>query len=209
MRSRATPSPLLPLGAALRMPIVIVAGCLQVSVAGPAPVMRSLCLAFHVPALPGARQVQACKRRSLCSGKVRGVAFCLCAGCPVCCACWQYVWWACISSCLELSSSIFVLGLACSTSHVPLYVPHMGAMHAQGFRTAEEVQRFSDMMDEMCYIVATKHSGSLKARPCLGACKMGGNSSFCTGRTKRRWGLLPASSVFWTPSRGCAGSCNE
>jgi D-lactate dehydrogenase len=24
------------------------------------------------------------------------------------------------------------------------------------------VQRFSDMMDEMCYIVATKHSGSLK-----------------------------------------------
>ena len=34
----------------------------------------------------------------------------------------------------------------------------------QGFRSAEEVQRFSDMMDEMCYIVATKHSGSLKAR---------------------------------------------
>ena len=34
---------------------------------------------------------------------------------------------------------------------------------AQGFRTAEEVQRFSDLMDEMCYIVATKHSGSLKA----------------------------------------------
>ncbi|KAK9821918.1 hypothetical protein WJX81_005753 [Elliptochloris bilobata] len=33
---------------------------------------------------------------------------------------------------------------------------------SQGFRTAEEVQRFSDMMDEMCYIVATKHSGSLK-----------------------------------------------
>ena len=32
----------------------------------------------------------------------------------------------------------------------------------QGFRSAEEVQRFSDMMDEMCYIVATKHSGSLK-----------------------------------------------
>ena len=38
----------------------------------------------------------------------------------------------------------------------------------QGFRTAEEVQRFSDLMDEMCYIVATKHSGSLKACP---ACK--------------------------------------
>jgi FAD/FMN-containing dehydrogenase len=24
------------------------------------------------------------------------------------------------------------------------------------------VQRFADMMEEMCYIVATKHSGSLK-----------------------------------------------
>lgn len=24
------------------------------------------------------------------------------------------------------------------------------------------MQRFSDMMEEMCYIVATKHSGSLK-----------------------------------------------
>jgi len=33
----------------------------------------------------------------------------------------------------------------------------------QGFRSPEEVQRFSDMMEEMCYIVATKHSGSLKA----------------------------------------------
>lgn len=38
-------------------------------------------------------------------------------------------------------------------------------MGVQGFRSAEEVQRFSDMMDEMCYIVATKHSGSLKACP--------------------------------------------
>lgn len=33
---------------------------------------------------------------------------------------------------------------------------------SQGFRNKEEVQRFSDMMEEMCYIVATKHSGSLK-----------------------------------------------
>ncbi len=32
----------------------------------------------------------------------------------------------------------------------------------QGFRTPEEVQRFSNLMDEMCYIVATKHGGSLK-----------------------------------------------
>lgn len=35
-------------------------------------------------------------------------------------------------------------------------------MILQGFRTSEEVQRFGDMMDEMCYIVATKHGGSLK-----------------------------------------------
>lgn len=32
----------------------------------------------------------------------------------------------------------------------------------QGFRTPEEVQRFHEMFDELCYIVATKHSGSLK-----------------------------------------------
>lgn len=34
---------------------------------------------------------------------------------------------------------------------------------AQGFRTAEEVQRFSDMFDELCHLVAVKHGGSLKA----------------------------------------------
>ncbi|MEW5310312.1 MAG: hypothetical protein WDW38_002124 [Sanguina aurantia] len=33
---------------------------------------------------------------------------------------------------------------------------------SQGFRNKEEVQRFGDMMEEMCYLVATKHSGSLK-----------------------------------------------
>lgn len=32
----------------------------------------------------------------------------------------------------------------------------------QGFRSPEEVQRFHAMFDELCYIVATKHSGSLK-----------------------------------------------
>ena len=32
----------------------------------------------------------------------------------------------------------------------------------QGFRNAEEVKRFSDLIDELCFIVATKHSGSLK-----------------------------------------------
>lgn len=33
---------------------------------------------------------------------------------------------------------------------------------SQGFRNKEEVQRFGDLMDEMCHIVATKHGGSLK-----------------------------------------------
>ena len=33
---------------------------------------------------------------------------------------------------------------------------------SQGFRTKEEVQRFGQLMDEMCWLVATKHSGSLK-----------------------------------------------
>ncbi|KAK9807175.1 hypothetical protein WJX73_004038 [Symbiochloris irregularis] len=33
---------------------------------------------------------------------------------------------------------------------------------SQGFRDNEEVARFGKLMDEMCYIVATKHSGSLK-----------------------------------------------
>eukprot|EP01025_Chloroclados_australasicus_P005935 TRINITY_DN1193_c0_g1_i3.p1 TRINITY_DN1193_c0_g1~~TRINITY_DN1193_c0_g1_i3.p1 ORF type:complete len:1087 (-),score=151.26 TRINITY_DN1193_c0_g1_i3:409-3669(-) len=33
---------------------------------------------------------------------------------------------------------------------------------SQGFRNAEEVKRFEKLMDELCYIVATKHSGSLK-----------------------------------------------
>ena len=32
----------------------------------------------------------------------------------------------------------------------------------QGFRDKDEVHRFGQLMDEMCYIVATKHSGSLK-----------------------------------------------
>jgi len=34
---------------------------------------------------------------------------------------------------------------------------------SQGFRNEQEIQRFSDMMDEMCHIVAVKHGGSLKA----------------------------------------------
>jgi D-lactate dehydrogenase len=33
---------------------------------------------------------------------------------------------------------------------------------SQGFRDENEIQRFTDMFEEMCYIVATKYSGSLK-----------------------------------------------
>ena len=39
---------------------------------------------------------------------------------------------------------------------------------SQGFRTPEEVERFRQMMDEMCHIVATKHSGSLKGEHSTG-----------------------------------------
>jgi hypothetical protein len=33
---------------------------------------------------------------------------------------------------------------------------------SQGFRNDAEVERFTNMFEELCYIVATKHSGSLK-----------------------------------------------
>lgn len=47
----------------------------------------------------------------------------------------------------------------------PRSLPHClpnRAILLQGFRTPEEVQRFHAMFDELCHIVATKHSGSLK-----------------------------------------------
>jgi FAD/FMN-containing dehydrogenase len=49
-------------------------------------------------------------------------------------------------------------------THTHTHIPPHPPPHppTQGFRTKEEVQRFSELMDEMCYIVATKHSGSLK-----------------------------------------------
>lgn len=51
---------------------------------------------------------------------------------------------------------------------------------SQGFRDAAEIQRFTDMFEEMCYIVATKHSGSLKgAPPDRGQCLMF-SRFFCT-----------------------------
>lgn len=37
---------------------------------------------------------------------------------------------------------------------------------SQGFRTDAEVERFTNMFEELCYIVATKHSGSLKGARC-------------------------------------------
>eukprot|EP00983_Pelagomonas_calceolata_P109601 1159572-Pelagomonas_calceolata.AAC.5 len=47
------------------------------------------------------------------------------------------------------------------TAH-PLLAGPACCSHLQGFRNKAEVQRFADMMEEMCYIVATKNSGSLK-----------------------------------------------
>ena len=67
------------------------------------------------------------------------------------------------------------LSTKCTSQDVAAHIHHSLACKAlwllQGFRSAEEVQRFSDMMDEMCYIVATKHSGSLKVQrsPMLGS----------------------------------------
>ncbi len=37
-----------------------------------------------------------------------------------------------------------------------------------GRRNKEEVERFSAMMDEMCWLVATKHGGSLKGEHSTG-----------------------------------------
>lgn len=52
-----------------------------------------------------------------------------------------------------------VLGAAL-TRHSPLRRPHP---FPQGFRTAEEVERYDAMMQELCSLVAEKHGGSLKA----------------------------------------------
>lgn len=43
-----------------------------------------------------------------------------------------------------------------------MHPPRLEPATSQGFRSKEEVQRFADMMEEMCHIVATKNSGSLK-----------------------------------------------
>ena len=39
----------------------------------------------------------------------------------------------------------------------PFTLPLSLCVLRQGFRNKAEVQRFSDMMEEMCHIVATKH----------------------------------------------------
>lgn len=57
--------------------------------------------------------------------------------------------------------------LACSPGTSSIHLTPPGP-RPQGFRTKEEVQRFSDVMDEMAYIVATKHSGSLKGEHSTG-----------------------------------------
>ena len=39
------------------------------------------------------------------------------------------------------------------------------AQAMQGFRDAGEIERFTNLMEEMCHIVADKHGGSLKGAP--------------------------------------------
>ena len=62
---------------------------------------------------------------------------------------------------------------------------------SQGFRDAAEIQRFTDMFEEMCYIVATKHSGSLKGAPRRRRCCMplmrqaGRPAGLASGRLQR------------------------
>lgn len=55
-----------------------------------------------------------------------------------------------------------------ATRHCRLIASRCRPSIWQGFRTPEEVKRFGDMMDEMCHIVATKHSGSLKGEHSTG-----------------------------------------
>ncbi|KAK9818314.1 hypothetical protein WJX72_010431 [[Myrmecia] bisecta] len=85
----------------------------------------------------------------------------------------------------ETGTSMLIEDVACPSEHLGAMTVDLGEMFkkwgyegascfghalegnlhlvfAQGFRTPQEVQRFNDMMDEMCYIVATKYSGSLK-----------------------------------------------
>ena len=90
---------------------------------------------------------------------------------------------------------------------------------AQGFRTPEEVQRFADMMEEMCYIVATKHRGSLKGEHGTGRnvapfVEMEWGTKVRKmereGRGERRgggvWGRLPKRSPTRPPARPPAAS---
>eukprot|EP01025_Chloroclados_australasicus_P005936 TRINITY_DN1193_c0_g1_i4.p1 TRINITY_DN1193_c0_g1~~TRINITY_DN1193_c0_g1_i4.p1 ORF type:complete len:1085 (-),score=158.95 TRINITY_DN1193_c0_g1_i4:277-3531(-) len=85
----------------------------------------------------------------------------------------------------EVGTSMLIEDVACPTDKLPdmtvdlidMFQRHgysdascfghalEGNLHlvfSQGFRNADEVQRFEKLMEEMCYIVATKHSGSLK-----------------------------------------------
>jgi hypothetical protein len=61
-------------------------------------------------------------------------------------------------------------GLGLEGLRVHCAAPSSPAVRAQGFRNKGEVQRFADMMEELCHLVATKHSGSLKAEHGTGAC---------------------------------------
>ena len=70
----------------------------------------------------------------------------------------------------------------------------------QGFRTPQEVKRFQDMFDEMCYIVATKHGGSLKGEHGTGRnvasfVEMEWGARLGGARTRLARGCVPSASL--------------
>ena len=58
----------------------------------------------------------------------------------------------------------------------------------QGFRNADEVKRFGDLIDELCFIVATKHSGSLQGNLLSAA-------SVCTSAVAHCASIMPPSQM--------------
>ncbi len=89
--------------------------------------------------------------------------------------------------------------MLCDWSHaclhaLPLYICMLSyactcVSLCQGFRTKEEVQRFSELMEEMCYIVATKHGGSLKVLR-LHACSQADAACYAVGQAAQLHGVL-------------------
>ena len=95
--------------------------------------------------------------------------------CALSCCRWQFFWHPCcakhcsVNACTCVWLFLVLITVWQSARAVSMFWMSAGRNHValtavcvQGFRTAEEVDRFGQLMDELCYIVATKHSGSLK-----------------------------------------------